>query len=135
MIVTTLARAAFAFLFIAVTYLTLTPNPEDTEGGMAITRWIASLLFGGEAMGDKVAHFLAYAALAGSAVLARARFFGRLFFTVAALAAYGAALEGLQGFTGVRTPDPTDALANMLGALSGYPAALLVATALSRRAA
>lgn len=118
-------RYAFYGLFAIVTYLTLTPNPDDTKSGMAITRWIAKMILGHEELSDKVAHFMAYASLAGTAVMARLKFFGRMIFTVMALGVYGAALEGLQAFGGVRTPEAVDAFANAIGALSAYPAALL----------
>lgn len=117
------ARLFFALLFALVTYLTLTPNPDETERGFAMARWLAAFLLGNEGMGDKVAHFMAYAALGGSAALARIRLAGRAPFAVAGLALYGAALEGLQGIGGVRSPEAADALANFLGAGAGYPAA------------
>jgi len=119
-------RKVFVVLFVVVTVLTLTPNPDNTKAGFAITRWIAKFFLGHEELGDKVAHFLAYAALAGAAVMARLQFFGRLIFTVLALGVYGAALEGLQAFGGVRDPEAVDAMANAIGALAAYPAALLL---------
>ena len=128
-----LARIGFVLLFLVVTYLTLTPNPEDTEGGLAFTRWIAQALFGDEAFGDKVAHFIAYAALGGAAVIAELRIFGRMTVTILALAAYGLLLEGAQGLMGVRTPDLSDALANAIGALSGFPIAAAFSIVVLRR--
>lgn len=129
------ARAAFAVLFALVTYLTVTPNPDDTEMGMALTRWLAALLLGDSVFGDKVAHFLAYAALGGSAALADIRIAGRARYALVGLALYGAALEGVQGAMGVRQPEITDALANALGAVAGYPLGAFVMTKLSRGAA
>lgn len=123
------ALRAFRLLFVAlllfVTYMTLTPNPDDTEGEMSIARWIAERLFGDEALGDKVAHFLAYAALAVSAALARLTISGRRMPVVVALALWGVALEIIQGLGGVRVADSTDALANALGAFGGASAATL----------
>lgn len=116
-----IARIIFALLFVIVTYLTLTPNPDDTKSGMAITRWLAVLLLGQEDLGDKVAHFAAYGALGTFAVLSRIRFFGATLFTILALAIYGACLEGLQGLAAVRTPELADAVANALGAIGGWP--------------
>lgn len=112
-------RLLFAALFIIVTYLTLTPNPDDTEGGLSITRWIAELLFGSGVFGDKVAHFGAYGVLAISAGLAQLSLFGRRSFVIIALAIWGVVLEGLQGLGGVRVADAGDALANAGGALAG----------------
>jgi hypothetical protein len=120
------ARALFAVLFLVVTYLTITPNPDETEMGMALTRWLAALIFGDGAFGDKVAHFIAYAALGASAALAHVKIGGRAVYAVAALVLYGAALEGVQGLMGVRVPEFADALANGLGAAAGFPSAALL---------
>lgn len=113
------ARAVFALLLALITFLTVTPNPEDTQSGMAVMRWISSLFFGDGAYGDKIAHFLAYAALGLSAAAARIEIAGRPLATIAALAAYGVLLEGVQGIMGVRQPELYDALANAAGAISG----------------
>lgn len=129
------ARAQFVVLFLLITYLTVTPNPDDTKMGMALTRWLAALLFGDGAFGDKIAHFLAYAALGASAALAQVRLAGRALYAVAGLALYGAALEGVQGLMGVRFPELGDALANSLGAAVGFPAATLTMARLARRPA
>lgn len=128
------ARAQFAVLFLLVTYLTVTPNPDETELGMELTRWLAALIFGDSALADKIAHFLAYAALGASAALARIRIGGRAFTVVAGLALYGAALEGVQGLGGARDPELADALANSLGAAAGFPAAAVVMGFFRRRA-
>lgn len=128
------AKSAFVVLFLVVTFLTLTPNPEDTQAGMEFTRWIAALFFGDDALGDKVAHFLAYGALGLSAFWARLAPLGRRIWAPLTLAAYGALLEGVQGAGGARTPEVEDALANALGALAGFGAAC-VAARLVRRAA
>lgn len=114
-----LLRAVFVALLLFVTYMTLTPNPEETEGELSIARWISELLFGSGAFGDKVAHLLAYAALALSAMAADISVYGRKRFTLLALAAYGVLLEGLQGLGGVRSAEALDALANASGALAG----------------
>lgn len=123
-------RALFAVLFVVVTYLTLTPDPGDTSGQMSIARWISGFLFGTVALGDKVAHVLAYAALGAAAMSARIFLFGRMTVTLLSLAAYGVLLEALQGLGGVRSADALDALANASGAVAGigaYKAAILVA--------
>ena len=122
------ARIGFGLLFVFITYLTLTPNPEDMDSGMAITRWISERLFGDPVLGDKVAHFAAYGALGAAAVFAHVRFFGSLAYTAIALAVYGAALEGLQGMSGLRSPELADATANALGVLVAVPIALLFVT-------
>lgn len=129
------ARAQFVVLFLLVTYLTVTPNPDDTRMEMALTRWLATVIFGSDALGDKVAHFLAYAALGASAALAELRIRGGAFYVVAGLVLYGAALEGVQGLGGVRDPELADAVANGLGALAGFPATAMVIGYIRKRAA
>ncbi|WP_375206987.1 VanZ family protein [Hyphococcus sp.] len=119
-------RVLFGLLFALVTYLTLTPNPDDVEPGFAVTRWISSLLFGDPKLADKVAHFLAYAALGAMAVWAHLSLFGRRLGAALALAVYGVFLEWLQGVGGVRSPELADAVANGLGALSGAAGAVIL---------
>ncbi|MEK7264720.1 MAG: VanZ family protein [Pseudomonadota bacterium] len=125
-------RGVFALLLLFVTWQTLTPDPDNTEPSIAIARFIAELLFHDERLGDKVAHFLAYSALGGSAAFAHVELANRRWLTIAALAAYGVLLEFLQGVGGVRMPEFADALANSSGALAAYPAALFIERALSR---
>ncbi|HXI86111.1 MAG TPA: VanZ family protein [Parvularculaceae bacterium] len=126
------ARALFAVLFVTVAWLILTPNPQDTEAGMDIARWIAKALFGDPDLGDKVAHVSAFAALAGTAALGRLRILGSGALMVAALSLYGGALEIGQLLGGVRDADWMDALADALGAVAAYPAAAFLA-GLTRR--
>lgn len=120
-------RLLFAFLFALVTFLTLTPNPDNAEPGFALTRWIADWLFGDSAFADKIAHFLAYASLGATAFWARLSVLSRQWATALALALYGVALEGLQGLGGVRSPELADAVANGLGALAGLAGAVVLA--------
>lgn len=115
------ARLAFAALFVLVTWLTVTPDPSGAEAGFDLANRLAEWLFGDPALGDKAGHFLAYVALGGAAAAARLRLFGRAVFTVAALAFYGAMLEGAQALGGVREADVADAIANALGAALGFP--------------
>ena len=128
------ARAAFAVLALLVGWLTLTPNPEDTQSGFALAQIIADLVFDNPALTDKVAHFLAYAALGTLAFWSQLSLFGRGWAAPLALAAYGALLEGAQGLGGVRAMDPADAAANGLGALAGYAGAYLLARLYALRA-
>lgn len=113
-------RIAFVALALFVTWQTLTPDPDDTEGGMAFARWIAQMIFHSVDMGDKVAHFMAYAALGGSAAFGQLRMLGQRAPVIAGVAVYGMALEGLQGLGGVRVPEIADALANAFGVLSSF---------------
>ncbi len=120
------ARVVFALLFAVVTWLTVTPNPDDTEAGFKVVRWIASVLFGDPERGDKVAHFAAYGVLGVSAFFANFSVFGKRLWIPLGLAAYGAVLEGVQGLGGVRTPEAVDAIANALGAVAGFGFAYMV---------
>ncbi|MDZ7627069.1 MAG: hypothetical protein U5J99_01525 [Parvularculaceae bacterium] len=128
-------RIAFLALAVFVTWQTLTPDPDDTEGGMALARWIAEALFRSEDMGDKVAHFMAYAALGGSAAFGRLQILGLRSPVVAAIAVYGMALEGLQGLGGVRQPEIADAMANASGVIAAFAGAALLDRLSMRRAA
>lgn len=130
-----LARGFFAALFLTVTYLTLTPNPEDTETGFAVARWVAVFVLGDAGLADKVAHFMAYGALGAAAFWAQIDLFGRRWTLPLALAVYGAALEGVQGFGGVRSPELADAFANFLGVVAGYAGAMILARAVRGGAA
>jgi len=125
-------RGVFALLISFVTWQTLTPDPDNTEPSIAIARFIAELLFHDARLGDKVAHFLAYSALGGAAAFAHIQIANRRWLTIAALAAYGAFLEYLQGLGGVRVPEVVDALANSSGAVAAFPAALLIERALAK---
>lgn len=125
-------RGVFAVLIIFVTWQTLTPDPDDTEPSIAIARYIAELLFHDERLGDKVAHFFAYAALGASAAFAHLEIRGRRSIVVAALALYGALIEYLQGIGGVRVAEFADAIANLSGAAAAFPAALFIERALTR---
>ncbi|MEO1137581.1 MAG: VanZ family protein [Pseudomonadota bacterium] len=126
------SRILFGFLLALVTFLTLTPNPDDTEPGFALTRWIADLLLGNSAFADKIAHFLAYAALGATAYWAKLTVFSRRIGAAFALALYGVVLEGLQGLGGVRSPELGDALANAFGALGGIAGAVALGAGLQR---
>lgn len=119
-------RVAFAALLVLVTWLSLASEPDPTGGGFALTRWISRLLFGVEAHHDKVAHFLAYASLGGSAALGGFRMLGSPFTVVTLVIAYGMALEGVQGLIGYRVADFSDALANAAGACSGFAGGMIV---------
>lgn len=125
-------RGVFALLLAIVTFLTLTPNPENTPSGFAIARLIAQWMFADPALADKVGHFLAYATLGLTASLGDLRLRGRRFLAVLAIAAYGAMLEFAQGAGGVRTGDMIDAIANTGGAVSAYLAFVFVGRLRSR---
>ena len=125
-------RVLFGLLFALVTFLTLTPNPDNTKAGFAMTRWIASTLFGDPAFADKVAHFMAYGALGVMAVWAHMTVFSKRRGAALALGAYGVLLEWLQGVGGVRAPEIADAVANGLGAVCGVTGAVILAALIKR---
>ncbi len=113
-------RIAFVALLALVTWLSLASEPDPTGRGFAVTRWIAELLFGSATHHDKIAHFLAYASLGGSAALGSFRILDSRFTVVTLIIAYGLALEGAQGLLGTRVADFTDAIANAAGACTGF---------------
>jgi VanZ family protein len=119
-------RAVFGLLFVIITFLTLTPNPVESEPGFALTRWIANYLLGDAKNADKIGHFLAYACLGLTAFWAQLAVLSKRWAVTLALAAYGVLLEGLQGLGGVRSPEVADAVANGLGALAGFAGALVL---------
>lgn len=125
-------RGLFALLLIFVTWQTLSPDPADTEQGFAIARMIANFLFHDAALADKVGHFMAYSALGASAAFAHLQFAGRRSMAIVGLALYGAFLEFMQSIGGVRSPEFADAVANSLGAILSYPAALAIEAAVAR---
>ncbi len=128
-------RLAFVALALFVAWQTLTPDPDETEGGMLIARIIAELVFHSPDLADKVAHFTAYAALGASAALGRLRMLGLRSPVIAAIAVYGMALEGLQGLGGVRAPELADATANALGVIAAFAGAAVLERLMVRRAA
>ncbi len=118
------ARALFAVLFAVITFLTVTPNPDDVAAGFDLARAIAGFLLGNPDYGDKVAHFAAYGALGASAFWARLFIGGNKWITPLLLGVYGAVLEGVQGLGAVRSMEALDAIANGLGAIAGFVFAL-----------
>ena len=127
-------RGLFAALFLLVTYLTLTPNPEETESGFALARWVAVAFLGDATFADKVGHFLGYGALGASAFWAQLSIMKKRWAMPIALALYGAGLEGLQGLGGVRSPELADALANALGVVTAFVGAFVLAKLVRMRA-
>ena len=101
-------------------------------------RWrdgLRCLCLGDSGLADKVAHFMAYGALGASAYWAQLSLFKTRWALPALLAAYGAALEGLQGLGGVRSPELADAIANFLGVVVAFGGASIIANFLERRMA
>ena len=119
-------RGLFFLATLYVTYQTLTPNPEDVDGGLIIMKWLSSLLFSDTQYADKVTHFTVYGILGGLGVFAQFKAFNRQIFVPLALGVYGGVLEVIQAYGGVRSGEWADGLANLAGALLGFFVALVV---------
>lgn len=101
-------RVVLAVLLVAITWLALAPKPPD---GVS-TGW------------DKSNHALAFAALAFAGVWALWPRPRQWLWLVAALLAYGGAIEVAQGFLPPRSADWVDLLADGIGIAIGLLAAL-----------
>ncbi|MEO1013774.1 MAG: hypothetical protein AAFX08_01165 [Pseudomonadota bacterium] len=112
-------RLAFPLLLALVTYETVTPDPGEPAGA-SLANWIAVALFNDDAFADKVGHFMAYASLSGALTLAQYASLRTSAIGVAALALYGAALEGVQGLSPNRYTDLWDGAANAAGGVCAY---------------
>lgn len=112
--------AVFAVYSGLVLYFSLRPMPDEVPGEF-----------------DKLYHLMAYAVMGFllSAALSGRQRPGllRSVAAVAAVFAFGAAVEYLQSFTGYRSPDAADAAFNGAGGILGAAAFSLVASRLSGR--
>ena len=115
-------KALTLLLGAVIVVLSLIPNPPGGAGGGWIGTWLSGLVFGTDAYADKAAHFLAYLALSGTALLAFGRHRREAALVLLLLLALGAVLELLQAAGGVRTGDLTDMLANGTGVAAGTAA-------------
>ncbi len=119
-------RVLFFIAFIAVSVLSLIPDPDDVPGGMDITRWLAEFLLGDEAYADKISHFIAYGVLGGGVALGTVRLFGSMLVAAAAVMAWSGVLEFFQGLTSYRSNDFLDLMANVSGVTIGFITGLLL---------
>ena len=94
---------------VAIVWLSLTPSPPSV----------------GIEYGDKLGHFVAYGALMYWFCQLYASRSARLGYAVG-FAAMGVALEFIQGALGYRTFEVADMIANTLGVLLGWIAALIL---------
>jgi VanZ family protein len=101
-------RLALGVALVAVAWTSLLP-PENLPQDVAVS--------------DKVAHALAYALLGALAVLSGLRWLP----AVAAVVAFGLAVEIAQGLSGYRSFEWADLLADALGAAVGGAAASSIA--------
>jgi len=115
-------------MVLIIAYLSLDRSPPGQDSGFALFRWIeavleslAAVLIGDPEQSDKVAHTLAYTALAAVGVFG----FGRVLRVAFLAIGYGLTLEFLQGLGGVRTASLYDALANSMGVAIGTGIALI----------
>lgn len=97
-----ITRIAAALWLVALVYGSLAPA-EDVQSAYVF--------------GDFVLHAAGYFGLTVLLVLAQRE--PKIWITAAVAALIGVVMEVLQGFTGDRTPQFTDVLANTLGALLG----------------
>lgn len=125
-------RVFFSVLVLFVTYLSLTPNPSAAGGGVALTRWLAVILFANEDLHDKIAHFIAYGTLAFVYAQTALKPFGRPVYGIVWLAIFGLAMELAQGMTTYRELSGRDLLANWAGLAVGYPAGKAAAIMVQR---
>lgn len=112
---TALFRTFGVCIILAIFVLSLIPNPEQLH----------------VPGGDKLHHYIAYGACMFAWAMALARPKSRLV-ALLLICAMGVLIEFLQGWTGWRTFDVADMVANTLGALTGWVAARVV-TGLQRR--
>lgn len=110
---TALFRTIGVCIIVAIFVLSLMPGPPGVPGS------------------DKLHHFLAYGGCMFAWAMALARPKSRLV-ALLLICAMGVLIEFLQGWTGWRTFDVADMVANTLGALTGWVAARVV-TGLQRR--
>lgn len=120
-------------LLVLIVVLSVASDPGDVAHGGAFGDWLSARLFGTPAYGDKFAHAAAYAALTFTSQLAWGRHRTAALTVAITAVAIGGALELIQGWGGVRSADPLDMIANMigvgLGAGAGVAARLLVRAA------
>ena len=90
----------------AIVWLSLTPSPPPLD----------------VSHGDKAGHFFAYAGL----MFLFAQLYARRLYFALGFIAMGIALEFLQGASGYRSYDSLDMIANPLGVLAGWGAALIL---------
>jgi len=114
------SRVLLVIALAAITLLSLSPSAPSAPGG-----------------NDKLAHLLAYAAIAFLLVLSARRSpnrVTRLLFSLTATTLYGVAIEFVQQFTG-REFDVMDMAANAIGALIGTLLGLVARRIVSRSSA
>lgn len=119
-----LARWSVPVLAVIIAILSLMPANDEPSGGLAVLRWIAGVVLGDPDAQDKIGHYLAYTALAGSALFG---FASRPTLLIASsIVAYSGLFEILQSMIPGRDASLADLLANLLGVLTGWVAASLL---------
>ena len=117
-----LARLATVVLTVAVMVLSLIPNPDDLTSASEFSTWLATLLLGDASQGDKISHFIAYAAISMAGVMGFARSVRSVILVFVFAILFGGLMELLQGMVDERQRDAYDFGANSLGALAGIVA-------------
>lgn len=115
-------------LVLIIAYLSLKPFDPTSKSDNPLWRAVqevleiaAELVLKSPEQSDKVAHFLAYTALAAAGIFG----FGRVMVLALSAIAYGLLMEFLQGLGGTRTASFFDVLANSLGVAFGIGIALI----------
>ena len=114
------------FLFLGILILfSLVPAQDDIPGANDIFSILGKIILGNPNMGDKIAHFVAYASVGATAFWGQVRLFGRVSATMVGLLILGGLLEFAQGSLSGRHPDFLDFIANSVGVASGLACAMV----------
>lgn len=125
----------FVFLGVVIIF-SLIPAQDDIPGANDIFSILGKWLLGDPNLGDKIAHFVAYASVSATAIWGRVKLFGYAAATMLGLLLLGAGLEFAQGMLSGRHPDFLDFIANSVGiaiGLCGAGVVLFFCTRLSGR--
>ena len=121
-----IARVMAVSFAVLITILSLTPETEDLDGATDMFGWVMDLIFGHPELGDKLAHFTAYGALAVTAAIGFAQSARGIFAVFVATFLFGTLMEFAQGFIGERETDSLDLIANMGGLAAGIAAGAIL---------
>ncbi len=106
------------FLLVVVTF-SLIPAQDDIPGANDLFAWLAGIFLQNVMMGDKVAHFIAYASVTGATIWAQWPWLRRWYLLPLTLFVLSGVLERAQAYISVRSPDLLDMLANASGIFIG----------------
>lgn len=112
-------RVVSVAIAVAIVCLSLAPEVETPPEAMDLFSIIARAIFGTAEESDKVAHFVAYAALGFSSAIGWGRSLVAYAFIAASLIVGGTVMEIIQGLIGYRQADALDFAANTFGVFFG----------------